>query len=139
MPILISTSRPHWSWSQSPLVDLHGEVWKRRLKQGLTKKKGKRRWEKSETEREERGTCERWEMIGYKSNLCFSIWCPYHSKFGTVLFIKPNFLAFRTYDVKSFLVFIVPNAKYLAFETPDTSALFFFFFFFFFYKIEILF
>ena len=48
----------------------------------------------------------------------------------------PNFLSFRTYDVKSFLVFIVQNVKYLAFETPDTSALFFFFFF---YKIEILF
>ena len=35
----------------------------------------------------------------------------------------PNILAFKTPDESSFLVFGVPNAKYLAFDTPDASAL----------------
>ena len=35
----------------------------------------------------------------------------------------PNILAFKTPDESSFLVFGVPNAKYLAFDTLDASAL----------------
>jgi len=35
----------------------------------------------------------------------------------------PNFLAFKTFDVRGFLVFGVPNAKYLVFDTPNASAL----------------
>ena len=37
--------------------------------------------------------------------------------------LMPNFLAFKTSDVRGLLVFGVPNAKYLAFDTPDASAL----------------
>ena len=32
-------------------------------------------------------------------------------------------MAYRTSHVKDFLVFGVPNAKYLAFDTPDENAL----------------
>ena len=32
-------------------------------------------------------------------------------------------LEFETFDEEAFLVFGVPNAKYLAFGTPDVSAL----------------
>ena len=35
----------------------------------------------------------------------------------------PNLLAFRTSNVRGFLMFSVPNVKYLAFDTPDFSAL----------------
>ena len=35
----------------------------------------------------------------------------------------PNFLAFGTPHESLFLLFDVPNAKYLAFGTPDDSAL----------------
>ena len=35
----------------------------------------------------------------------------------------PNVLAFDTPHERGFLVFGVPNAKYLAFGTPDESAL----------------
>ena len=35
----------------------------------------------------------------------------------------PNILAFKTPDVSGFLVFGVPNVKYLAFDTPDENAL----------------
>ena len=47
----------------------------------------------------------------------------------TVLFLELyclsmlKLLAFRTCDVGGFLVFGVPNAKYLTFGTPDASAL----------------
>ena len=34
-----------------------------------------------------------------------------------------NFIPFRTSHERNFLVFGVPNAKYLAFDTPDGSAL----------------
>jgi len=34
-----------------------------------------------------------------------------------------NILAFKTPNKSSFLVFDVPNAKYLAFDPPDASAL----------------
>ena len=37
--------------------------------------------------------------------------------------LMPNFLEFKTSDVRGLLVFGVPNAKYLAFDTPDASAL----------------
>ena len=36
-----------------------------------------------------------------------------------------SILAFRTLDVSGFLVFGVPNAKNLAFDTPDGNALIF--------------
>ena len=51
----------------------------------------------------------------------------------TVLFLErncshvPNVLAFGTPHEGGFLVFGVPNAKYLAFGTPDESALTLFF------------
>ena len=35
----------------------------------------------------------------------------------------PNILAFKTPNESDFLVFGVPNAKYLAFDTPDENAL----------------
>ena len=34
-----------------------------------------------------------------------------------------NLLTFGTFDVRDFLVFGVPNAKYLAFDTPNANAL----------------
>ena len=37
--------------------------------------------------------------------------------------LMPNILTFRTPDVSGFLVFGMPNAKYLAFNTPDRNAL----------------
>ena len=37
--------------------------------------------------------------------------------------LMPNILAFTTPDKSSFLVFGVSNTKYLAFDTPDDSAL----------------
>ena len=35
----------------------------------------------------------------------------------------PNIIAFRTSHERIFVVFGVPNAKYLAFGTPDGNAL----------------
>ena len=35
----------------------------------------------------------------------------------------PNFLAFRTFNMDSFLVFSVPNVKNIAFGTLDANAL----------------
>ena len=35
----------------------------------------------------------------------------------------PNILAFKTPDESGFLVFGVPNVKYLAFDTPNGNAL----------------
>ena len=36
-----------------------------------------------------------------------------------------NIMAYRTSHVRDFLVFGFPNAKYLAFSTPDVNALMF--------------
>ena len=36
--------------------------------------------------------------------------------------LMPNFFAFTTPDEMGFLVFGVSNAKYLAFDTPDSDA-----------------
>ena len=106
-------------------------LWRILREAEIERERGERRAERKVREADEREREKKKgdKMIERREKIIKKLISAYSISGRTVLFLErncsyvPNVLAFGTPHERGFLVFGVPNAKYLAFGTPDKNAL----------------